>query len=153
MNFLSFILSSLENFPKKEDDMQRGQHIDIKTQQIRLNFNKVFDLNSGLILFSEDLLEKTDVKEKEEVQDLTTKVIGEFGKWQFRTSALMALLKLPIAWFQLNIIFMAPPQDFWCAKPKIFHKYSDQKWREICAPVSSIFTRTGKWWPYFKVRP
>jgi hypothetical protein len=48
----------------------------------------------------------------------------------------MALLKLPMAWYQLNIIFMAPPQDFWCEKPENFEKYSDEEWRKMCIPVS-----------------
>ncbi|XP_075975023.1 solute carrier family 22 member 3-like [Anticarsia gemmatalis] len=47
---------------------------------------------------------------------------------------LMSLLKIPIAWFQLNIIFMAPPQDFWCEKPPMFTKLTDQEWRKICSP-------------------
>ncbi|XP_049703633.2 organic cation transporter protein [Helicoverpa armigera] len=67
-------------------------------------------------------------------EDITTKVIGDFGKWQLKISILMAVLKLPIAWYQLNIIFMAPPQDFWCAKPAPFSRYSDEEWRKICMP-------------------
>lgn len=69
-------------------------------------------------------------------EDVTTKIIGDFGKWQLRISILMAVLKLPIAWYQLNIIFMAPPQDFWCVKPKSFYRYSEQEWRKVCSPVS-----------------
>ncbi|XP_072932796.1 organic cation transporter protein-like isoform X2 [Epargyreus clarus] len=46
----------------------------------------------------------------------------------------MALLKLPMAWYQLNIIFMAPPQEFWCVKPNSFHKYTTEEWRKMCAP-------------------
>ncbi|XP_026733500.1 organic cation transporter protein-like isoform X2 [Trichoplusia ni] len=46
----------------------------------------------------------------------------------------MAVLKFPIAWYQLNIIFMAPPQDFWCQKPAVFKKYTEREWRKICCP-------------------
>ncbi|XP_045450003.1 organic cation transporter protein-like [Melitaea cinxia] len=66
--------------------------------------------------------------------NLTFKVLGEFGKWQFWISIYMALLKLPLAWYQLNIIFMAPPQNFWCAKPAIFTICSEEQWRQICSP-------------------
>ncbi|XP_072932797.1 organic cation transporter protein-like isoform X3 [Epargyreus clarus] len=66
--------------------------------------------------------------------DLTSKAIGEFGRWQLWISVLMALLKLPMAWYQLNIIFMAPPQEFWCVKPNSFHKYTTEEWRKMCAP-------------------
>ncbi|CAH0586900.1 unnamed protein product [Chrysodeixis includens] len=66
--------------------------------------------------------------------DVTSKIIGDFGKWQLRISILMAVLKLPIAWYQLNIIFMAPPQDFWCKKPTAFGKYTEKEWRKMCCP-------------------
>ncbi|XP_023954336.2 organic cation transporter protein-like [Bicyclus anynana] len=66
--------------------------------------------------------------------DLIFKIVGDFGKWQLGLSIYMALLKLPLAWYQLNIIFMAPPQDFWCAKPQSFRTYTDQEWRDVCAP-------------------
>ncbi|XP_059057427.1 organic cation transporter protein-like [Achroia grisella] len=68
------------------------------------------------------------------VDDLTSRAIGDFGRWQCRISALMALLKLPIAWYQLNIIFLAPPQEFWCIKPIMFDKYSDEEWRQMSVP-------------------
>ncbi|KAJ8965459.1 hypothetical protein NQ314_004104 [Rhamnusium bicolor] len=35
--------------------------------------------------------------------DLLKATIGDFGKWQFKISILMALLKFPIAWFSLSI--------------------------------------------------
>ncbi|RVE54036.1 hypothetical protein evm_001439 [Chilo suppressalis] len=69
-----------------------------------------------------------------DVDDITAKAIGDFGPWQLRISVLMALLKLPMAWYQLNIIFMAPPQDFWCVKPSKLFKYSDEEWRQMCMP-------------------
>ncbi|CAB3226699.1 unnamed protein product [Arctia plantaginis] len=69
-----------------------------------------------------------------DIEDPTAKAVGNFGKWQLRVSVMMSLLKLPTAWYQLNIIFMAPPQDFWCKKPTSFFKYSESEWRKICAP-------------------
>lgn len=71
-------------------------------------------------------------------EDLTAKVIGDFGRWQLKIGILMTLLKFPMAWYQLNIIFMAPPQDFWCKKPAVFASYSDEEWRQICSPVSKL---------------
>ncbi|XP_030027849.2 organic cation transporter protein [Manduca sexta] len=72
--------------------------------------------------------------DKVNTDDVTSKIIGDFGRWQFWISFIMTLLKLPIAWYQLNIIFLAPPQNFWCAKPAIFAKYSEEEWRKICSP-------------------
>lgn len=76
--------------------------------------------------------------EPEEDDDVTSKVVGGFGRWQLQISILMSLLKLSNAWYQLNIIFMAPAQEFWCAKPKIFDHMSEKEWRDICAPVSNL---------------
>lgn len=70
------------------------------------------------------------------VDSVTSKIIGDFGRWQLKISILMSLLKLPLAWYQLSIIFMAPPQEFWCAKPKSFAKYTDDEWHKISVPVS-----------------
>ncbi|XP_013192365.2 organic cation transporter protein [Amyelois transitella] len=69
------------------------------------------------------------------VDDITSKAIGDFGRWQLKVTVLMAMLKMPNAWYQLNIIFMAPPQDFWCEKPELFSQYSDEEWRKICTPL------------------
>lgn len=71
-------------------------------------------------------------------EDVTAKIVGDFGKWQLKISILMSLLKLSNAWYQLNIMFMAPSQEFWCAKPKFFEHLSDREWRDICAPVSCL---------------
>ncbi|XP_067000202.2 organic cation transporter protein [Anabrus simplex] len=43
--------------------------------------------------------------------------VGNFGRWQAILSVLMALLKLPIAWFQLSILVLeAQPDSFWCVR-------------------------------------
>ncbi|CAH2238405.1 jg21110 [Pararge aegeria aegeria] len=83
------------------------------------------------------------------VDDLTFKIVGNFGKWQLWLSIYMAMLKMPLAWYQLNIIFMAPPQDYWCAKPESFNMYTEQEWRDICAPgtVPALYLFSGELFP------
>jgi hypothetical protein len=54
-----------------------------------------------------------EYQEKPE-EDIIQSTIGNFGRWQFKISTLMALLKFPIAWFQMSIVFLAPPTQFWC---------------------------------------
>ncbi|KAL0276169.1 UNVERIFIED_CONTAM: hypothetical protein PYX00_003792 [Menopon gallinae] len=49
--------------------------------------------------------------------NVISSAIGDFGRWQAAISVLVSLLKLPIAWFQLSIVFLAPLQDFWCEAP------------------------------------
>ncbi|CAH0559511.1 unnamed protein product [Brassicogethes aeneus] len=61
---------------------------------------------------------------KEKPGDLLKTTIGDFGIWQFKISLLMALLKFPIAWFQLSIVFLAPPTSFRCASPN--HQLHDE---------------------------
>lgn len=70
-------------------------------------------------------------------------LIGDFGRWQGTISALVSLLKLPIAWFQLSIVFLAPEQKFECALPET-NRTIDQC-SEPCAHYvfdTSVFTRT-----------
>ncbi|CAK1555155.1 unnamed protein product [Leptosia nina] len=71
---------------------------------------------------------------KDPLDNITYKIVGDFGKWQLKIAILMALLKLPMAWYQLNILFLAPPQNFYCVKPKSFTQYTDDEWREMCLP-------------------
>lgn len=49
--------------------------------------------------------------------DVVVLAAGPWGRWQAKQAVLLALLKLPIAWFQLAILFLAPPHPFWCEDP------------------------------------
>lgn len=60
--------------------------------------------------------------------DILHETIGDFGKWQFKISILMALLKFPIAWFQLGIVFLAPPTQHWCRPPEKYANMSTLQW-------------------------
>ncbi|XP_050303956.1 organic cation transporter-like protein [Anthonomus grandis grandis] len=53
---------------------------------------------------------------KDQRQDVIKSTVGDFGRWQLKISVLMALVKFPIAWFQMSIVFLAPPITFWCKK-------------------------------------
>ena len=55
---------------------------------------------------------------KKEDSNVVSHLVGDFGKWQATISLLLSLLKLPIGWFQLSIVFLAPVTNFWCAVPK-----------------------------------
>ncbi|KAF5272906.1 hypothetical protein FQA39_LY07672 [Lamprigera yunnana] len=50
--------------------------------------------------------------------DLIESTIGNFGIWQCEVSILLSLLKLPLAWVQLSIVFIAPPTEFWCKRAR-----------------------------------
>lgn len=50
--------------------------------------------------------------------------MGQFGRWHFWICAVIFLMKFPVAWHQMSIIFMAPHTDFQCADPNITDKCS-----------------------------
>lgn len=69
--------------------------------------------------------------------DPLKQTIGDFGLWQLKISVLMSLLKLPIAWFTLSIVFLAPPQQFWCKKPP-FVNMTDEQWLSFSKPIDEF---------------
>ncbi|KAI8421835.1 hypothetical protein MSG28_009781 [Choristoneura fumiferana] len=93
---------------------------------------KLIDNGHGYVSAAESILEPP--KKNKAANDIVARVIGDFGRWQLRLSIMMALLKFPIGWYQLNILFLAPPQEFWCVKPAAFGSFSVKEWREMCAP-------------------
>lgn len=49
--------------------------------------------------------------------DVIGDVIGDWGRWQFRSVILIYLCKIPSAWFMACVIFTAPtpnPGEFYC---------------------------------------
>jgi len=59
---------------------------------------------------------------KQEQDGLQT-AMGSFGPWQIIICLVVSLVKVPIAWHQLAILFLAPPQDFWCSSDASLSKY------------------------------
>lgn len=55
--------------------------------------------------------------ENEEDVDSVQQAIGDFGKWQILVCLAISLVKFPIAWHQLAIVFMAPHQEYNCTEP------------------------------------
>ncbi|KAK4883227.1 hypothetical protein RN001_006546 [Aquatica leii] len=79
-----------------------------------------------------------DVIEPEEV-DILEKIIGGFGIWQFKITLLLSLLKIPSAWTQLSIVFIAPHVEFWCKPPNEFANLPVHKWKSIIAIADDQF--------------
>ncbi|KAK4883226.1 hypothetical protein RN001_006545 [Aquatica leii] len=63
----------------------------------------------------EILLVNMQVDKDVQKVDVVEKSIGIFGRWHIWICFLIFLSKLPIAWVQLNIVFVAPPASFSCA--------------------------------------
>lgn len=51
------------------------------------------------------------------VQDAVQAAIGNLGRWQIVVCLAISLVKFPVAWHQLAIVFMAPHQDYNCTEP------------------------------------
>ncbi|XP_045769650.1 organic cation transporter protein-like isoform X1 [Maniola jurtina] len=54
------------------------------------------------------------------IVDPLTKAIGEIGKWQIWICFVVFLVKFPVAWHQMSIIFLAPPMKFTCSGNETF---------------------------------
>ncbi|PSN53344.1 hypothetical protein C0J52_04084 [Blattella germanica] len=67
--------------------------------------------------------------------DALQEVVGDFGRWQAGISLLMALLKLPISWFQLNIIVLEAQSDYWCSPPSHLKNLTVEEWRNLSHPT------------------
>lgn len=45
--------------------------------------------------------------------------MGQLGRWQIFICAVVFLLKFPVAWHQMGIIFLGPKPEFTCKDPSI----------------------------------
>ncbi|XP_072389714.1 solute carrier family 22 member 3-like [Diabrotica undecimpunctata] len=68
---------------------------------------------------------------KKQNDEILEDIITKFPPWQLKISILMSLLKFPIAWFTLSIVFLAPPTQFWCTPPPTHRNLSLEKWLNI----------------------
>jgi len=73
-----------------------------------------------------------------DTDEVCIRALGEFGRWQLRSVLLLALVKAPAAWQMASILFTAPnPGEFWCARPREFLNWDEQKWKEVVHPNTS----------------
>ncbi|XP_076754485.1 organic cation transporter protein [Xylocopa sonorina] len=60
---------------------------------------------------------KQDVVDSSDEVDAVQEAIGNLGRWQIYVCLAISLVKFPIAWHQLAIVFMAAHQDYNCTAP------------------------------------
>ncbi|KAG8237652.1 hypothetical protein J437_LFUL017561 [Ladona fulva] len=67
--------------------------------------------------------------------DVVMSSAGEFGRWQALVAFLVSLIKIPVAWFQLGIVFLAPPLTSppICSRPDGVNLTLEQ-WKNISQP-------------------
>jgi MFS family permease len=56
---------------------------------------------------------------KKAQDDPIQSMMGELGRWQIFVCGIVFLLKFPVAWHQMGIIFLAPKVDFTCSDPSL----------------------------------
>ncbi|EFN84558.1 Organic cation transporter protein [Harpegnathos saltator] len=49
--------------------------------------------------------------------DAIQEAMGHMGPWHIVIAVAISLVKFPVAWHQLSIVFLAPPTNFTCATP------------------------------------
>ncbi|KAJ4445643.1 hypothetical protein ANN_12326 [Periplaneta americana] len=85
-------------------------------------------------VFSVGKAEREAQKKKEEASlaaDAVQSSMGNFGRWQLWVCLWISVLKFPVAWHALGIVFLAPPVDSWCRRPDALHNLTDEQWRNL----------------------
>lgn len=70
--------------------------------------------------------------------DITSDVLGNFGKWQLRALLIVFLCKLPTSWFMAVVIFTAPAPnqgEVWCHQPDSLPPQYLAEWKQIAHPI------------------
>lgn len=70
-------------------------------------------------------------KVEEEEDDVISKAIGTFGKWQLQLTFFLSLFNIPCTWHIYSMTFQAPEVEFWCAPPKQLESLPPSVWRNI----------------------
>lgn len=62
--------------------------------------------------------EKTSIDDQKPTanhqSDIIQDIMGQFGRWHFLVCSIVFLLKFPVAWHQMSIIFIGPKPKFHC---------------------------------------
>lgn len=94
-----------------------------------------------IVVFSVAKAPENDVQISDPVQES----MGAIGKWHYIVCAAVFLLKFPVAWHQMAIIFLAPPVTYECNPSVDNNNESIPKCSEMCSEKiydRSIFTET-----------
>ncbi|KAG5679163.1 hypothetical protein PVAND_008753 [Polypedilum vanderplanki] len=64
-------------------------------------------------------LEMANGQESKKEVDPVQATMGQLGKWQIFVCLIVFLLKFPVAWHQLGVIFLAPKPEFSCSDTRL----------------------------------
>lgn len=64
-------------------------------------------------------MKTSDLAIPDDNKDPIQKAIGSLGRWQIWMCGVIFLMKFPVAWHQMSIIFLAPKPEYTCANATI----------------------------------
>lgn len=73
----------------------------------------------------------------EDNSDEVQSSIGNFGRWQMWVCFWLFIVKFPVAWHALGIVFLAPPVESWCRRPATLQNLTDEQWRNLSQPPAT----------------
>lgn len=102
--------------------------------------DKIYDEKPTTKQSSSSLPRSGSPKKMVEKIDAIQNIVGDWGKWQFRTVFLIFLCKIPSSWFMACIIFTAPAPrhgEFYCKPPVTVPIVPENKtlWTKIVHPI------------------
>lgn len=66
-----------------------------------------------------------------ETEDIISKTIGDFGRWQLTFTFLLSMFNLPCTWHIYALTFQGHDVNFWCAPPQNLQGLSVDTWKNI----------------------
>ena len=73
------------------------------------------DLNGKHIINGKDAEAAGNLRE--DSGDAVQRTMGYLGRWQILVCTAISLIKFPVAWHQLAVVFIAPKQHYNCSAP------------------------------------
>ncbi|XP_008217215.1 WD repeat and HMG-box DNA-binding protein 1 [Nasonia vitripennis] len=113
-SFVNWLTKNKKKVEEEYADLEPNQRMKIAYSRFeeetksRTNTNEVSD-------------DETSKKRKLSPVDLVQEAMGTLGPWHIVIAVAVSLVKFPVAWHQLSIVFLAPDVDFTCASPKPFN--------------------------------
>lgn len=77
---------------------------------------------------------------EEQEEDIISKAIGEFGKWQLLVTFLLSLFNIPCTWHIFAPTFHSAERDTWCGRPDAFRDVAPSLWKNCTGQLADFCT-------------
>lgn len=81
------------------------------------------------------------LEDDDEENDIISKVIGEFGRWQLKHTFLLSLFNIPCTWHIFVPTFHSAERPTWCARTAQFKNVAPNFWKNRTQPDGHCFIR------------